>query len=177
MCTIVHTVVSLCTSVSRHVCRQAPKSVRWDAGMSPSVCISLSSLPPSFINSKRRYQRGLLYFRGQDWLIHSASSFPIHYVLFPLMNRLSLWHSFFPLCLHLSTFILSFPLSHSSSHILRLPSRNTCGQPQRLMQEKGRGGWREGRKEWEEAVLQTNIHPVPVQSSNIPSWCFNTNVA
>lgn len=75
--------------------------------------------------------------------------------------------------LHLSTFILSFPLSHSFSHFLCLPSSNTCCESHdwQLVKKKEKG------ERWKEAVLQMDIHPVPMQSLATPSWCFKTHLS
>lgn len=162
----------MCLRVSRHVCRQAPKSVSRETGMSLSILNPSSNSVPPFLNCGCSYQRMLIYFEGHGWLIHSTSFFfpPIHYIFSPLWwtgcscNTPSF--QFVQQPLHLSTFILSFsPLSHLFSHFLLLPSSNTCCDSHDWQAStKGRGGKSRKRQccrwtfNWSQRNIQTSDH-------------------
>lgn len=72
----------MCLRVSRHVCRQAPKSVSRETGMSLSILNPSSNSVPPFLNCGCSYQRMLIYFEGHGWLIHSTSFFFPPFIIF-----------------------------------------------------------------------------------------------
>lgn len=166
----------LCASLSIRLCPdtsagRSPKSVTWETGM--SLCVS--------ITFEGSYQSVPLHFEWEGWLIHSAHFIPFIIFFFP-----PLWWTgcfcdtpsfqFAQKPLHLSTVIPSFPLSHSFSHFLRLASSNTCRESHDWQVGKKKKRKKKGER-WKEAGLQVHIHPVPMQSSATPSWCFKTRLS
>lgn len=155
---IVHRPVSLHTSVQ--TCLQARTQICHLRDR--NVCLFLSVWnsvlsPPS--STPKAGTAALLYSAGSDWLIHSNSFFPIHYLLFflfPLMNRLSLRHTSFPLhptdspSVHLHPvrspvpFVLALSLFALRQHLLWQPwLAGRCKKKWEVEGERERSGKRE----------------------------------
>lgn len=116
----------LCASLSIRLCPdtsagRSPKSVTWETGMSLYV----------FITFEGSYQSVPLHFEWKGWLIHSAHFIPFAIFFFPPSDEqaVSVIHLLSSLPKSLSICppsFLSFPMSHSFSQFLCLPSSNTC---------------------------------------------------
>lgn len=157
------------------LCVHWPAPTLWWTGLSSSTDLMLvmidtgrsaDKFPPQHSNHK-------LWLISVFWRAgptHSLSSFLSHF--FPFMNRLFLRHTYCSLCPAASLYLSTF-LSASSQFVKRV-------------QKKRGKGRKESRKQKEglilltalpSALLQMDIHLVQMQSSAIPSWCSNTNLA
>lgn len=162
----------LCASLSIHLCPdtsagRSPKSVTWETGM--SLCVS--------ITFEGSYQSVPLHFEWEGWLIHSAHFIPFIIFFFSPFDEqaVSVIHLLSSSPKSLSICPPSFRLSPCPihSHTFSVwPLATPAAKAMTDTSVKKKKGER-----WKEAGLQMHIHPVPMQSSATPSWCFKTRLS